>query len=133
MPFVNSQVGALNFAFPDVCKTPTPAGPVPIPYPNISAQPTAAPPCATILMGGGPSHNMLSSPPQSNGDNAGVAMGVASSMVMGPTRHVRGSTVLLLQGMPATRFLDQTGQNGMSPNIVGTTVAPSQVKVMALR
>lgn len=25
-------------AFPDVCKTPTPGGPVPIPYPNIASQ-----------------------------------------------------------------------------------------------
>ena len=25
----------MSMAFPDVCKTPTPAGPVPIPYPNI--------------------------------------------------------------------------------------------------
>lgn len=24
-----------NFSFPDVCKTPTPGGPVPIPYPNV--------------------------------------------------------------------------------------------------
>ena len=28
--------GGTTVAFPDVCKTPSPAGPVPIPYPNIS-------------------------------------------------------------------------------------------------
>jgi hypothetical protein len=27
--------GGMSIAFPDVCKTPSPAGPVPIPYPNI--------------------------------------------------------------------------------------------------
>ncbi|MGR3792878.1 PAAR-like domain-containing protein [Vannielia sp. SX4] len=29
--------GTLLIAFPDVCKTPAPGGPVPIPYPNIAA------------------------------------------------------------------------------------------------
>ena len=28
--------GGQCFAFPDTCKTPTPGGPVPIPYPNIA-------------------------------------------------------------------------------------------------
>ena len=27
--------GGLSIVFPDVCKTPTPGGPIPIPYPNI--------------------------------------------------------------------------------------------------
>ena len=27
--------GGMSPIFPDVCKTPTPAGPVPIPYPNV--------------------------------------------------------------------------------------------------
>lgn len=32
---VHASSGGMNTAFPDVCKTPTPGGPVPIPYPNI--------------------------------------------------------------------------------------------------
>lgn len=27
--------GGMSIAFPDVCKTPSPGGPIPIPYPNI--------------------------------------------------------------------------------------------------
>jgi len=27
--------GGMSIVFPDVCKTPTPGGPIPIPYPNI--------------------------------------------------------------------------------------------------
>jgi hypothetical protein len=133
MPFVNCQLGGANLCFPDVCKTPTPAGPVPIPYPNNSQPTVAVPACYTILMGGGPAHNMLSSPPISSGDNAGVAMGVASGMVMGPTKHMMGSTVLLLKGMPATRMLDMTGHNGATPNGVGATLVPGQTKVIVLR
>jgi hypothetical protein len=131
--FANCQLTGINFAMPDTCKTPTPAGPVPIPYPNISQQSLAVPFVPQVLLCGCPAHNMGSMPPISNGDEAGVAMGVVSSMVMGPTRHMRGSTVLLTGGMPATRFLDTTGQNGATPNAVGTTLAPSQTKVIVLR
>ena len=37
--------GGMSTVFPDVCKTPTPGGPVPIPYPNMgkSADTTAGP------------------------------------------------------------------------------------------
>jgi hypothetical protein len=37
----STKIGGAVAAFPDVCKTPVPAGPVPIPYPNIAAPPTA--------------------------------------------------------------------------------------------
>ena len=30
----------LTLAFPDVCKTPSPGGPIPIPYPNVGTAPT---------------------------------------------------------------------------------------------
>lgn len=32
---IHKGSGTQNITFPDVCKTPTPSGPVPIPYPNI--------------------------------------------------------------------------------------------------
>jgi hypothetical protein len=41
MPVPSStKRGSAVLAFPDVCKTPTPGGPVPIPYPNIASQGT---------------------------------------------------------------------------------------------
>ena len=36
MPFIKTQMAGLDFAFPDVCLTPTPAGPVPISHPNLA-------------------------------------------------------------------------------------------------
>ena len=33
---VHKSSNGVTIAFPDVCKTPTPGGPIPIPYPNIS-------------------------------------------------------------------------------------------------
>ncbi|WP_437769919.1 DUF4150 domain-containing protein [Sorangium sp. So ce764] len=32
---VHKQSGGMSMVFPDVCKTPIPGSPVPIPYPNI--------------------------------------------------------------------------------------------------
>jgi hypothetical protein len=127
-------MGGLNFAFPDVCLTPTPVGPIPIPYPNLAMPMTALPPTAslkvlTVVM---PTHNLITTVPLSNGDNAGVNMGVASGMVMGPNRHLMGSVKTLIGGSPVTKMLSPTGQNGMSLNIPGISLVPCQVKVMVL-
>lgn len=133
MVFVNTQMGGQNFCFPDVCKTPSPAGPIPIPYPDIASPMTAMPACYTILMGGAPAHSIAARPALSNGDNAGVAGGLISNMFMGPSQTLIGSTCLLLQGMPAAKMLGMTGHNGALPNGIGSTLAPSQTKVMLLR
>ena len=98
--FANSQMMGMDMGFPDVCLTPTPAGPVPIPYPNIAMGPTAIPNVPTVLYCGTPAHNMLTTIPMTNGDNAGVATGVASGMVMGPARHLTAAFTVLLKGHP---------------------------------
>lgn len=133
--FANCQMGGMNFAFPDVCLTPTPVGPIPIPYPNFALPMTALPPtaCMKVLLTAGPAHNLMTTVPMSNGDNAGVNMGVASGMVMGPCRHTMGSTNVLYGGMPATKMTSMSGQNGMSMNVPGLTLVPSQFKVMLMR
>ncbi len=128
--FANSQMGGMNLAFPDVCNTPSPAGPVPVPYPNITTGLTAIPNVPNILIAGMPAHNLGTTIPFSNGDNAGVGTGVASGMVMGPSRHLLGSFTTLTGGMPATRMTSMSMQN--STNAVGVTLAPSQFKVMVL-
>ncbi|MGF1605836.1 MAG: DUF4150 domain-containing protein [Rhodothalassiaceae bacterium] len=132
--FANAQgpAPATSMAFPDVCKTPTPAGPIPIPYPNVAMASTAVPSQVKVFVQATPAHNMMTQVPMSNGDNAGVAMGLVSQLVMGPCRHMKGSFTTMIGGAPATRMLDTTGQNGMAPNAVGTTLSPSQPKVLIL-
>ena len=123
-------------AFPDVCKTPAPPAPfVPIPYPNIALGPTALPPtaCLKVLLMAGPAHTLMTTIPMSNGDNAGVMMGVVSQIVMGPSRHLMGSTNVLYGGIPATKMTSMTGQNGMNLNIPGMTLVPAQFKVLLMR
>jgi len=135
--FANCQMGGMNMAAPDVCLTPMPpvGQPTPIPYPNMAMGMTALPPtaCMKVLLMAGPAHNLMTTIPMSNGDNAGVNLGVASGMVMGPCRHTMGSTNVFYGGMPATKMTSMSGQNGMSMNIPGMTLVPAQFKVLLLR
>ena len=128
--FANCQMMGTDMGFPDVCLTPTPAGPVPIPYPNIAMGPMAIPNCPTILFMCMPAHNLATTIPMTNGDNSGVNMGVASGTVMGPSRHVTGAFTVLLNGMPATRMTSVSLQN--STNCPGVRLVPSQALVLLL-
>ena len=126
----NSQMMGTDLGFPDVCLTPSPAGPVPIPYPNVAMGPTSVPSQVKVLYFYTPAHNMLTVTPLSNGDNAGVATGVASGVVMGPKRHVTASFTVLVGGAPATKLTSVAIQN--NTNCPGVRGVPSQVKVVLL-
>ncbi len=128
--FANTQMVGMDFAFPDVCLTPAVPSPIPIPYPNMAMAPTAVPNQFTTFILAAPQHNLGTTTPMTNGDNAGVAMGVASGTVMGPSRHMLGSFTTLISGMPATRLTSMTIQN--STNIPGMRVVPSQPRVIIL-
>ncbi len=130
--FANTQMMGQDMGFPDVCLTPAPPSPapIPIPYPNIAMGPTAIPTVPNILIMGMPVHNMSTMIPMTNGDNAGVAMGVASGMVMGPSRHLTAAFTVLFGGMPATRLTSMSLQN--STNCPGARIAPSQTVVLLL-
>ena len=136
MPFVNTQMMGMNMAMPDVCLTPipSPAGPIPtpIPYPNIALPMMAIPSQFKVLILAMPAHNLMTITPMSNGDNGGVMMNPMSGMVMGPCKHLMGSMKVLYGGLPVTKMLNPTGQNGMSPGAFGASLAPSQIKVMVL-
>jgi hypothetical protein len=128
--FANTQMMGMDTAFPDVCKTPTPAGPVPIPYPNIAMGPMGVPAAYNVLFMCAPAHNMLTTVPLTNGDNAGVALGMVSPTVMGPSKHLTASFTFLVLCSPCTRLTSMTNQN-MS-NAKGVRVVPSQTKVLVL-
>ncbi|MGF6189305.1 DUF4150 domain-containing protein [Serratia sp. 2723] len=127
--FANSQSAGTDVAAPDTCMTPTPT-PTPIPYPNVAAGPTAIPVAYNILAMGAPVHNMATITPFTNGDNAGIATGVASGTVMGPSRHVTAAFTVLFKGTPATRLTSVSLQN--STNMVGMRTVPSQTKLSLL-
>lgn len=130
--FANTNLCVVNFAFPDVCLTPSPVGPVPIPYPNFAISITHVPSQFSVIIGGGLAENLVTQGTLSNGDNAGVAMGVVSGMVMGPDRYVLGSLKVCMGGVLATRLTSVTTANGMAGNMVGMSITPSQVCVLVL-
>lgn len=127
--FANTQMMGLDLGFPDVCLTPTPA-PVPIPYPNLALAPMGVPAAYNVLFMCAPAHNLSTSVPLTNGDNAGVALGVASGTVMGPSRHLTAAFHVLVGGSPATRLTSMSLQN--STNCPGMRIVPSQPKVLVL-
>jgi len=130
--FANTQMTAIDLGFPDVCKTIVGPAVVPIPYPNIATTSTAIPNIFNLFTVAMPDHNLMTTVPLSNGDEAGVAMGVVSNMIIGPVRHLFGSVKVFKSVMPATKMLSPTGQNGMALNVPGMTLSPCQVKVMIL-
>ena len=126
--FANTQMMGVDLGFPDVCLTPPAA--VPIPYPNIGLGPMGVPAAYNILYMCTPAHNMLTTVPLTNGDNAGVMLGVASGLVMGPDRHITAAFTVLVKGIPATRMTSVSIQN--NTNCPGMRLVPSQVKVLLL-
>jgi len=128
--FANSQMMGQDMGFPDVCLTPAAPAPVPIPYPNIAMGPTAVPSQVTVLIQGAPAHNLGTTTPLTNGDNAGLATGVASGTVMGPSRHLTAAFTVLVGGAPVTRMTSMSLQN--NTNCPGCRLVPSQTSVIVL-
>lgn len=97
---------------PDVCKTPSPAGPVPLPYPNISQSATLAKGTTTVKADGGMMIAIKGSEfSLSNGDNAGVAGGVKSSTFMKESTWILYSFDVKMDGSNACRLTDKKFQN----------------------
>ena len=86
-----------------------------------------------VLISGGPAHTVGTEIPMSNGDQPGVAGGIISGGIMGPTKFLMGSTATFFGVKPAARLTSMTGQNGSSMNVPGTTIAPAQTKVLILK
>jgi Domain of unknown function (DUF4150) len=128
--FANTQMMGMDLGFPDVCLTPVGPAVAPIPYPNIAMGPMGVPAAYNVLFMCTPAHNLATMIPMTNGDNAGVATGVASGTVMGPARHLTAAFTVLVGGMPATRLTSMSLHN--TTNCPGVRLVPSQVKVLLL-
>jgi uncharacterized Zn-binding protein involved in type VI secretion len=104
-------------AFPDVCKTPSPAGPIPIPYPNVAQSSDTAEGSKTVKADGNPVMLKGSNFSTSTGDEAGSAGGVASSCTKGKAEFVAYSFDVKFDGQNVPRLGDLMLQNkGSAPN-----------------
>jgi hypothetical protein len=104
---VHKGSGGIASAFPDVCKTPTPAGPVPIPYPNISKSSDTSKGSSTVKMDGNPIMLKDSEFMMSTGDEAGSAGGnVVTNKIKGPAQFMMYSFDVKVEGKNVPRQLD---------------------------
>ncbi len=104
---VHKDSGGVTIAFPDVCKTPSPAGPIPIPYPNIAKSSDTAQGSKSVKMDGNPICLKDSNFSMSTGDEAGSAGGgVASNKIKGKAEFVNFSFDVKVEGKNVPRALD---------------------------
>ncbi|MCP1673937.1 hypothetical protein J2T57_001036 [Natronocella acetinitrilica] len=129
-PASTKQAGQC-FAFPDVCKTPSPGGPVPIPYPNIGMVMQVQQESTKVKFAGKGAVTKKSKMNRSQGDEAGTAGGVVSNQNMGPVAYKQGSDKVKVEGQPTQHLTAMTGHNGSNANMpAGLQVVPSQVRVL---
>jgi hypothetical protein len=104
---VNSDTNGTTIAFPDVCKTPSPAGPIPIPYPNIAQSSDTDKGTKKVKVDGKPVCIADSNFKTSTGDEAGSAGGgVASNKTKGKAEFVNYSFDVSFEGKGVARSFD---------------------------
>jgi hypothetical protein len=112
MSVVTKDSGGVTIAFPDVCKTPSPAGPIPIPYPNVAKSGDTAKGTKKVSVQGNPACVKDSNFSTSTGDEAGTAGGgVASSKTKGKAEFVNYSFDVKFEGKNVARALDMMLHN----------------------
>jgi hypothetical protein len=122
--FVNSRgiahggSGGMSTVFPDVCKTPSPAGPIPIPYPNVGKSSDASGGPTTVTIEGKMPMVKGAKYATSTGDEAGSAGGgVVSSKIKGPCEFMLYAFDVKLEGKNVCRLGDPLFHN--DKNIMG--------------
>ena len=123
------QGGMCTSTPPDVCKTPSPSGTIPVPYVNIfqcnMVLPNTA--CSKVFIAGSPALHVKSQTAISNGDEAGNAGGVVSSRNIAKGEFIKGSMKVTLQGKAAVSQGAPTKHN--NGNTAGMCSVGAQFKV----
>jgi Domain of unknown function (DUF4150) len=102
---------------PDVCKTPSPGGPVPIPYVNIATDSNIADGAESVNIEGNPIATVSSKIATSSGDEAGSAGGgIMSGKIKGTVTWKMGSLDVKAEGKSVVRYIDPALHNGNSFN-----------------
>src|SRR3954462_12865833 len=104
MSVVPSDSSGTSPCFPDVCKTPSPAGPIPIPYPNIAKSADTDKGSSSAKVDGNPIMLQGSVYSTSTGDGAGSGGGVISSVTKGNAEFVNYSFDVQVEGKNVCRL-----------------------------
>jgi hypothetical protein len=103
--------GMSNATLPDVCKTPTPGGPVPMPYPNFADHSTLTDGTSTVTVKGNIVAVKGSSYSSSHGDEAGTVGGVTSNTFGKETAWITYSFDVKMEGRNVCRHTDKKFHN----------------------
>jgi hypothetical protein len=118
----------------DACKTPSPGGPVPMPYPNFAmlTQANGGTCSSKVKITGKKACTQKTEITMSTGDEGGVAGGgVVSNQIKGAVKFKNGSSKVKVEGEKIVHLTCMTGHNGNNANMPsGVQVAPSQTKVI---
>jgi uncharacterized Zn-binding protein involved in type VI secretion len=96
---------------PDVCKTPSPGGPVPVPYPNIAQSGTLTDGTKTVKTDGQMAAIKGSKYASSNGDEPGTVGGVVSNVNMKEAEWITFSFDVKMEGKNVCRLQDKMTHN----------------------
>lgn len=109
--FAHKGSNGMSMVFPDVCKTPTPGGPVPIPYPNIGKSSDTTQGTTTIKADGNMIMNKGAKYMISSGDEPGNIGGVISNTVKHECEYLLYSFDVMLEGKNVCRLGDMLWHN----------------------
>lgn len=107
----HASSNGMSIAFPDVCLTPSPAGPVPIPYPNIARSADVSGGPTSVKVDGAMPATRDAQYQRSSGDEAGTAGGVASGSNMGAAEFMLYSFDVKFDGQNVCRLGDPLFHN----------------------
>jgi hypothetical protein len=114
----HSGTNGMSIVMPDVCKTPTPGGPVPIPYPNTGKSADASEGPKSVTINGEMPMVKDAKYSTSVGDEAGSAGGgVMSGTTKGPAEFMLYSFDVKMEGKNVCRLGDPMFHN--KKNIMG--------------
>lgn len=119
--------GVATATLPDVCKTPSPGGPIPLPYLNIARSSDLAKGTKTIKVdGGNPAAHKTSEFSRSTGDEPGTAGGVKSSTQMKEATWLSYSYDVKFEGQGACRLSDKMLMNHGNTACLQGVIQPPQ-------
>ncbi len=126
----STKAGGMAFGIPDVCNTPSPTGPIPLPYPNIGQLNTADEVVDKVLIGNKEIVVEGSKMTSSSGDELGISGGVTSGTSRDEVTFKVYSFFVSADGKKVVFCPTVTAHNGSNPNVpVGLQVTSSQDKV----
>ena len=108
---VHKSSGGMNTVFPDVCKTPTPGGPIPIPYPNVGKSSDTSQGPKKVEVDGVMPMVKGAKYPITTGDEAGSVGGVISGVMKGEAEFMLYSFDVKFEGRNVCRMGDPMFHN----------------------